>query len=678
MNEQNLFDDIAKGGPVRVLLIEDDKEDYLLTVGMLRESERTRFEVDWQQKVPEALEQLCSARHDVCLLDYQLGEKTGLDVLREAAGRGCSIPIILLTGLADPEIDMAAMQAGAADFLRKDQIRPELLERSIRYAIQQKKIQEQRFRLLAEKAGRVQAEAAARVLTESEMRYRTMGETIPFGFWQCDPTGAMQFLSPSFLELIGMEAREAYGFGWWSALGHEGRGLRGFFQETLESGGDLEMELHLTDRQGEPRTVLMRGRPVYDEHEQITGWVGINLDLTARKRIEQQLVELNDTLEAQVAERTAVAEQRAVQLRLMAAELTYAEQRERRRLAEMLHDYLQQLLVAAKLQAGLLKRRRPEDITASVNQIEDLLDQSIDASRTLAIELSPPILHQTGLIAALEWLARWMGEKHGLEVDLQLQTQEEPEAEDVRMLLFQSVREMLFNVVRHAGVREARLMVSSEGERLRLEVSDRGRGFEPDGLKLQRGELDQFGLHTMRERIGLMGGEMSIESTPGKGTRVTVTAPILSPGRKHAPKHAEAPPAKKGDGAEGPAPRRRAGEKIRVLVAEDQKMLREGLVSLLRQQPDIDVVGEAADGETAVELARREQPDIVIMDISMPRLNGIEATRRIIREMPYVQVIGLSMHEEEAMAKTMRSAGARVFLTKGGPSEDLIAAIRGE
>ena len=121
-----------------------------------------------------------------------------------------------------------------------------------------------------------------------------------------------------------------------------------------------------------------------------------------------------------------------------------------------------------------------------------------------------------------------------------------------------------------------------------------------------------------------------------------------------------------------------ARRKISVLIADDHPVLRHGLSKLLEEQPDIQVVGEAGDGQTVIELARKLKPDVVLMDVSLPVVNGCEATRQILFEFPNIRVIGLSMHEEAEMAASMCSAGAVAYLTKGGPIEPLIAAIRAQ
>jgi CheY-like chemotaxis protein len=115
---------------------------------------------------------------------------------------------------------------------------------------------------------------------------------------------------------------------------------------------------------------------------------------------------------------------------------------------------------------------------------------------------------------------------------------------------------------------------------------------------------------------------------------------------------------------------------LRIVLADDHRIMRQGLIMLLEEEPDLEVVGEAANGREAIELTRRHHPDVVVMDISMPVLNGIEATRQITAEMPGVRVIGLSMHETADMDQAMRDAGAAGYLAKGGPLDALVVAIR--
>lgn len=115
---------------------------------------------------------------------------------------------------------------------------------------------------------------------------------------------------------------------------------------------------------------------------------------------------------------------------------------------------------------------------------------------------------------------------------------------------------------------------------------------------------------------------------------------------------------------------------VRVLLADDHRIMRQGLMMLLEEEADIEVVAEAADGKQAIEMTRRYKPDVVVMDITMPVLNGIEATRQITAEMPQVRVIGLSMHESADMDHAMREAGAVAYLAKGGQLDSLTAAIR--
>ncbi|MEN6452295.1 MAG: response regulator [Thermoguttaceae bacterium] len=246
-----------------------------------------------------------------------------------------------------------------------------------------------------------------------------------------------------------------------------------------------------------------------------------------RKQMEQELKALNETLEQRVAERTAVATRRAAQLQALASELTRTEQRERRRLAQLLHDDLQQLLYAARLNLGSLQSRAEDESTQElIGRVDELLSQSIARSRSLTVQLSPPVLYDAGLSAALEWLGRYVQETLGLAVDVTAATAAEPESEDLRILLFDATRELLFNVAKHAGTRRACVATSIPvAGRLELVVADDGAGFDPARSRADNNTGGGFGLLSIRERLELLGGQMSIDAAVGHGTRVTIRVP---------------------------------------------------------------------------------------------------------------------------------------------------------
>ena len=302
-----------------------------------------------------------------------------------------------------------------------------------------------------------------------------------------------------------------------------------------------------------------------------------------------------------------------------------------------------------------------------------MLFRSIETSRSLTAELSPPVL-KSGLMPSLEWLVRWMEDKHGLSVDLDAPRQVGISAENVTVLLFQATRELLFNVVKHAGVKAARVEAQWRDSEVAVSVVDQGRGFDPQRSLPNDKQEGGLGLFAIRERVELMGGEMKVDSAVGRGTRMTLVVPV-----------AAAVP----DAAEGVTPRAAVsfslasaetaatstGGQLRIALVDDHAVVRQGLATLLRQDKRFQVVGEASDGKSAVELVGRLLPDVVLMDISMPGMNGIEATKIIHDEHPEVCVIGLSMHDDAHAGEQIRQAGASAYLSKSGPVDAIVQAI---
>jgi PAS domain S-box-containing protein len=520
---------------------------------------------------------------------------------------------------------------------------------------------------------------AEETLRESEERFRLATEATLGVVYDWDRTTGLTWRSARLVDVVGYRPEEVPAENdWWRSLIHpEDLAVRD--PTIIPDHTSLRtMEYRVRHKDGHYVWVWDTARVVRDPEGHAVRVIGCTVSINDRKRAEEDLQRLTETLEQRVIERTAIAEQRAAQLRVLAAELTEAEEQERRRLAKILHDHLQQLLVAARIKTAVFRRRAEDDkLSRTLEQIDDVLNQAITESRSLTVELSPPVLYDAGLAAGLDWLARQIEEKHGLRVEVDADPAAEPTDESTRVFLFQTVRELLLNVVKHAQTDLARVELKPLGEdHLRLIVADAGIGFELSALE-SRGMSGGFGLFSIRERLELLGGRLAVEASPGVGTRMTVDIP-----RGRVTAAAAVTPAEtaavvgEADGEERRPPSRH--EKTRVVLADDHAIVRQGLAGLLREQEAIEVVGEASDGRQAVEITLQTRPDVVLMDVTMPGLNGVEATRRILSSLPQVRVIGLSMHEAADMANAMRKAGAVAYLRKDTDSDVLVSMIQAQ
>ncbi len=240
-------------------------------------------------------------------------------------------------------------------------------------------------------------------------------------------------------------------------------------------------------------------------------------------RMLESLQELNATLESKVAQRTAELEQRARQLQELTLELSQAEERERRRIALVLHEDLQQQIAGAKFHLNLLKSRARHDPVqqATAVKVDEILKEAIEKARCLSHELSPAALHMNDLAEALRWLADDIQAKHGLIVHVDVSREATVPPEALGMFLFRAAQEMLFNSLKHARVHEAGIRVRRMGRYVCLCVSDQGCGFDPQELQATSG----FGLLSIRERVELLGGRMKIRSVKGKGNRFQIVVP---------------------------------------------------------------------------------------------------------------------------------------------------------
>lgn len=433
-------------------------------------------------------------------------------------------------------------------------------------------------------------------------------------------------------------------------------------QRTEAEGVPFECEYRVRMLDGAYHWILGRGKTVVTEAGRPIRVLGISQDITVRKQAADEL------------------QKRSQQLAQLAGELTLAEHRERRRLAELLHDGLQQALVGASLEVESLLARAAEAQRQALENLRRSLGEALDSARAITQQLAPPIPLQRQLPDAFHWLARDVQTRYQCTVAVLARDIPPAVPEAVVVALYAAARELLLNVVKHAGSNAATLSLRGTRDTITMEVRDTGGGFDPRTIQASSGSHG-FGLFGIRERIELLGGSFAIYSTPGSGTRVNVSLPLAP---TPCPTAAAPPPATETPTARAPHPAARASARTnstdstratRILFVDDHRAVREGMIGLLQTHDGLTVVGEADNGRDAVVCVERLQPDVVIMDVSMPVMDGVEATRIIKQRWPDVKVIGLSMYDDTQTLARMRHAGADDYVTKSAAAEQLLSAI---
>jgi len=454
-------------------------------------------------------------------------------------------------------------------------------------------------------------------------------------------------------EIVGRSVREVFGSSYPEVEPHIRRALEG---EAVRFETDAYTGLGHTN--------LVSYTPDVRPDGTVAGYYVLVTDISERKRQEDELRRWKDELEVRVSERTKELLMSHQRLRDLASQVTLTEQRERRKLARDLHDYLAQLLVVGQMKTTMMRKQPtlPSEVQSLFQDVGNIFLQALTYTRTMIAELSPPSLQEHGLPQALKWLAERF-EKDGLSVEVRADCQRVPLPEDLAVMLFQAVRELLFNVLKHAGVDRATVTVTVEpaGD-VRVVVADRGKGLSADAMR-RAYTPGHLGLFSVRERLESFGGYVDIVSAPGQGATVTLWLPMNRTGDSSVVATqsfiSALPPTK-----------------VRVLLVDDHAMVRQGVRSVLEHHEDIEIVGEAGDGEEAVALAARLTPDVVLMDMNMPKMNGLDATKCIKAQRPSTVVLAVTVHHPDQMKEAALAAGATGFVSKETATDLLYDVVR--
>ena len=454
-----------QNSPVKVLLIDDDEDSYLLTRRLLSAGNGIA-EVDWASNFEEGLKGIRAGKHDVFLVDFRLGPRDGLELLREAIALGCRAPIILLT-TENPDVDAEAMRLGAADFLNKDQLEAALLERSIRYSMKQYE--------------------TLRALRESEARFACFMQNVPCAVYMKDAEGRYLYVNETCEKAFRRGSQDWIGKTddelWPEPLA---RRFKEQDAEVLRSQRALDGTEIVIQPDG-THFWLSSKFPILDEQGVPVMIGGTGIDITARKRLEQEFQEITEE--------------------------------EKRRVGQDLHDGLGQYLagisfMAKLLQTKLAAKHLPEAVDAG--QITDLVNQTVAQTRDLARGLCPLELETNGLHAALEELAASAEKLFNVSCRLQCETMSVIADKSTASHLYRIAQEAINNAVKHGKAKTILIGLSSSDRTTSMTVEDNGIGLAADIST--RGGL---GFRVMNYRAGMIGASIKIENGRKGGTIVT-------------------------------------------------------------------------------------------------------------------------------------------------------------
>jgi PAS domain S-box-containing protein len=349
------------------------------------------------------------------------------------------------------------------------------------------------------------AEQAAR---ETELRHQLVMQAAPDPIAVCDEKGRLVYMNPAFERVFGWSAREDRGRDL-SALVMGGESWADGMTRGLISGGRVKSwETKFTTKQGSEIDIAVSAAALKDPEGSVDGLVLIMQDISPRKQSEAERAAYQDSL------------------RKMALEVARAEERERRRIAEDLHDSVSQSLAFSSFSLKRLASGLDGKPGEEVDGICQVLDQSLKDIRSLTFEISPPVLYDYGLAAALEWLAGNMAERHGLQVEFSQNGDADELDQDRQVNLYRACRELLINVVKHAEAGMVRINLKRDAGLVHLSVEDDGKGFDPAGV--EKGAAVGFGLFSLRERFEPLGGSLKVDSRMGGGSRITMSMPLAA------------------------------------------------------------------------------------------------------------------------------------------------------
>ena len=499
-------------------------------------------------------------------------------------------------------------------------------------------------------------------LQGAEHPYRLLVETIDEGAATLSNDGTVLYSNRSFANIFDAQLERFIGTPLENFVSDQyAPALRALIQNA--ANGVARGEIRLIDRAGRARTV------------RLTLTRSTQFGMEALCAVATELTELVETNEAlRVTESS---------LRQLSGRLLQLQDEERRRIARDLHDTTGQKIAALSMSldrvARLIDSKKPERQEA-LDEGREIVRMIGEEIRTLSYLLHPPLLDESGLGSAIRWYSEGFQKRSGIKLNVNISPDIGRLSTEVEMALFRVVQESLTNVHRYSGSPDADISVTTEGDALKLQVVDHGKGIEAGSARVKVEGIAALGVGIpgMRERLRQLGGQLEVDFGRD-GTRVSASVPIKK--AKAAERSSEdyeiavvAPSTGNSNGNSGKTTT--ADMRRRILIADDHEVMRRGVRGLLESHDEWAVCGEAFEGREVITKSRELRPDLIIMDINMPGLTGIDAAQQIRKENPTAKILFFSVHESAQTVREVVNAGAQGYVAKSRAGHDLVDAVR--
>lgn len=385
-------------------------------------------------------------------------------------------------------------------------------------------------------------------LRRSEARYRHIVEDHTEMICRCSRNWKITFVNEAMCNVFKMSRNELIGL---SIVKH-------IYKPDRKKVKDLLASLNYSDpiKTIEHRVLMPDGkirwqrwihRVIYNRKGLFVEYQSAGRDVTEKKETQEALQKVHNELEQKVSERTAelaminetlreeISEHKETQkkflasheqLRALTSDLITTEERERRRIATELHDHIGQTLAVTRIKLEMLHALASySGFAEALEEIQGFVKQAIQETRSLMTKLSPPVFYELGLAVSLEWLVQFFEEQHNLHINFKRKNQQLSLDQDVQILLLQATRELLMNIVKHAGVSKAEIILKTDSNQIQIDVVDHGSGFDVSKIGTPVDWRGGFGIFSIHERLKNLGGQLRIRSRLGKGTHFSIIAP---------------------------------------------------------------------------------------------------------------------------------------------------------